>query len=80
MTNDQPSSSTEISAIERHRRIPIREAARPAGLSEYMFKRYYRHLIHRISERRVAVRLGDAIDLPPPPQPQPKGRKKKTAV
>jgi hypothetical protein len=71
MTNDQ---TTEISAIERHRRIPLREAARLAGLSEWVFKRHYKHLIHKISTRRVAVKLGDALDLPPPP-PQLKGRK-----
>ena len=35
-------------------------------LSEATFRRHYGHLIRKITPRRDAVELGDAIDLPPP--------------
>jgi hypothetical protein len=36
-------------------------------LSEATFRRHFSHLIEKITPRRDAVKLGDAIDLPPKP-------------
>ena len=43
----------------------VREAAERNGLSEASFRRHYRHLIRKITPRRDAVELADAITLPP---------------
>lgn len=62
-------SRTDLSPLELKRKITTREAAELNGVSEDMFKRNYRHLIRKIGPRRLAVELGDAINLPPPPRP-----------
>ena len=59
-------SSHGLSPLELKRKITTREAAELNGVSEDMFKRHYRHLIRKIGPRRLAVVLGDAIELPPP--------------
>ena len=59
-------SPPDLSPLELKRKITTREAAELNGVSEDMFKRHYRHLIRKIGPRRLAVVLGDAIDLPPP--------------
>jgi hypothetical protein len=56
-----------ITALERKRKVSVREAAALNSVSEDTFRRNYSHLIKRISKRRQAVELGDAIDLPPAP-------------
>ena len=61
-----PSSLADLSPLELKRKITTREAAELNGVSEDMFKRHYRHLIRKIGPRRLAVVLGDAIELPPP--------------
>ena len=59
-------SLAELSPLERRRKINVREAAALNDLSEATFRRHYRHLIHKITPRRDAVALCDAIELPPP--------------
>ena len=59
-------SPADLSPLELKRKITTKEAAELNGVSEDMFKRHYRHLIRKIGPRRLAVVLGDAIDLPPP--------------
>jgi hypothetical protein len=53
-------------ALARRRKISVKDAAAINDLSEATFRRRYPHLIRQISQRRQAVELGDAIDLPPP--------------
>jgi hypothetical protein len=61
-----PPSLADLSPLELKRKITTRQAAELNGVSEDMFKRHYRHLIRKIGPRRLAVELGDAIELPPP--------------
>jgi hypothetical protein len=44
----------------------VPKAAAMNTLSTDTFTRKYRHLIRRVSDGRIAVRLGDALDLPQP--------------
>ena len=60
------SSLAELSPLERRRKINVRDAASLNDLSEATFRRHYGHLIRKITPRRDAVDLCDAIDLPPP--------------
>jgi hypothetical protein len=55
-----------LTAVERLRMIPVPKAAAINDLSTDTFTRKYRHLIRRVSDGRVAVRLGDALDIPKP--------------
>jgi hypothetical protein len=59
------SAVAELSAIERRRKIKVREAAAMNDLSEATFRLRYSHLIRKITPRRDVVELGDALDLPP---------------
>jgi hypothetical protein len=68
-SNNPTWSLTDLSPLELKRKITTKEAAELNGVSEEMFKRHYRHLIRKIGPRRLAVELGDAINLPPPPRP-----------
>jgi hypothetical protein len=43
------------------RKISVKEAAELNDISEDTFRRRYRHLIKKISPRRDAVELGDAL-------------------
>jgi hypothetical protein len=61
-----PPSLADLSPLELKRKITTRQAAELNGVSEDMFKRHYWHLIRKIGPRRLAVELGDAIELPPP--------------
>ena len=45
------------------RKISVKEAAELNNLSEDTFRRRYRHLIQKISPRRQAVELGDALAI-----------------
>jgi hypothetical protein len=55
----------DLSPLERRRKISVQEAAALNDVHESTFRRNYSHLIWRISKRRQAVELGDAIMLPP---------------
>jgi hypothetical protein len=55
-----------LTAIERKRIIPVPQAAAINNLSTDTFTRKYRHLIKRVSDARVGVELGDALDIPKP--------------
>jgi len=63
MTSKFP-SRTDLNPIERRRKISVQEAAAMNSMHESTFRRHHSHLIRRISKRRQAVELGDAIDLP----------------
>jgi hypothetical protein len=54
-----------LTPLELRRKISVQEAAEMNSLSLDTFKRHYSHLIRKISPRRDAVELGDAITLPP---------------
>jgi hypothetical protein len=45
------------------RKISVQQAAALNSVSEDTFRRKYRHLIKKISERRDAVELGDALAI-----------------
>jgi hypothetical protein len=51
-----------LTALELERHIPLAEAASIKGVSVDTFKRRYRHLIRRVSERRVAVKVRDLLE------------------
>ena len=57
----------DLTPLDRQRRIKVKEAAAFNDLSEATFRRHYPHLIEKITPRRDAVKLGDAINLPPKP-------------
>lgn len=48
------------------RKISVKEAADLNNISKDTFKRKYRHLIKKISPRRDAVELGDALAIGTP--------------
>jgi hypothetical protein len=48
-------------------KVSVPTAAAINNVHAATFKRKYPHLIRKISKRREAVELGDAITLPPPP-------------
>jgi hypothetical protein len=48
------------------RKIPVKDAAALNDISEDTFRRRYRHLIKKISARRDAVELGDALAIGEP--------------
>ena len=62
-----PTQAADLTPLERRRKIPVRDAAALNSLSEATFRRAHPHLIKKISKRRDAVELGDAVDLPPKP-------------
>jgi hypothetical protein len=49
--------------LARRRKISVRQAAELNDLSEDTFRRRYKHLIKKVSPRRDAVELGDALDV-----------------
>jgi hypothetical protein len=60
-------TTADLSPLERRKKIKVKEAAALNDLSEASFRRHYPHLIRKITPRRDAVELGDAITLPPKP-------------
>ena len=44
-------------------KIPVKKAAALNDMSEDSFRRHYSHLIKKISPRRDAVELGDALAI-----------------
>jgi hypothetical protein len=61
------SFADDLTPLDRQRRIKVKDAAALNDLSEAAFRRHFSHLIEKITPRRDAVKLGDAIDLPPKP-------------
>jgi hypothetical protein len=61
-------TTSELTPLERAKKIKVSEAAALNDLNERTFRKYYSHLIRRISPNRDAVALGDAIDLPGGPR------------
>lgn len=57
---------SDLSPLERRKKITVQEAAALNSISEATFRRRYKHLIRKVSLRRDAVELGAAIDLPSP--------------
>jgi hypothetical protein len=57
-------NTARLSPLDLCRKISVREAAELNGISEATFRRHYAHLIRKISARRDAVTLRDAVDLP----------------
>ena len=60
-------SLADLSPLERRQKIKVKEAAALNDLSEASFRRHYKHIIRKVTPRRDAVELGDAIALPPKP-------------
>jgi hypothetical protein len=50
--------------LQPRRMISLPQAAELRGISVDTFKRNYKHLIVRVSPRRLAVRLGDVVNDP----------------
>jgi hypothetical protein len=65
MQMDDHTSSTpqEPSWLALRRKISVEEAADLNNISEDSFRRHHGHLIKRISPRRDAVELGDALAI-----------------
>jgi hypothetical protein len=51
----------ELSALELEKRVSVPEAAAIKGFSPWTFKRYYAHLIRKVSPRRETVKLRDLL-------------------
>ena len=61
---------SDLSPLDLRQKINVRAAAALNDLSEASFRRHYPHLIRKITPRRDAVELGDALALPPAPRKQ----------
>ena len=61
-----PTDIAGLSPLELARKIPVAEAAKFNGVTVQTFLKNYRHLAHRIGERRLFVSIRDTIMLPPP--------------
>jgi hypothetical protein len=55
-----------VELLRSRRKISVREAAKLNSLSEDTFRRRYPHLIKRVSPRRDAVELSDALAIGEP--------------
>jgi hypothetical protein len=51
--------------VETHRIVPLKEASRLSNLSVDSLKRQFADKIIRMSPRRLGMRIGDALMLPP---------------
>jgi hypothetical protein len=51
----------ELSALELEKHVSVPEAAAIKGVSPWTFKRYYAHLIRKVSPRRETVKLRDLL-------------------
>ena len=65
----------DLTPLELKRKIPVPEAAALNSMSQDTFERTYPHLIRKISARRNAVELGDAISLPPANETARRGKR-----
>jgi hypothetical protein len=57
----------QLTLLELKQKISVPKAAALNDMSPDTFQRTYPHLIKKVSPRRNAVELGDAINLPPKP-------------
>jgi hypothetical protein len=55
-----------LTPLERKRKISVKVAAELNDIHEDTFRAQYPHLIKKISPRRDAVELGDALDIGSP--------------
>jgi hypothetical protein len=53
-----------LTPLELLKKVSIKEAAAMNDLSPDVFRRHYGHLVKKISPRRCAVTIHDAITLP----------------
>lgn len=49
--------------LERQRLIPLAQAAEITSLSQDSLRRHHKDKIRKIGPRRLAMRLGDALDI-----------------
>ncbi len=63
MSNKSQALDWLPAAYAERRKISVKEAAQLNAVSEDTFRRTYRHLIRKISPRREAVELGDALAI-----------------
>jgi hypothetical protein len=56
-----PDQTTPTDWLNLRRKISVKQAAALNDVSEDSFRRHYRHLIKKISPRRDAVELADAL-------------------
>ena len=61
---EQKPSQPDLLALRR--KVSVKEAAKLNDISEDTFRRRYRHLIKKVSDRRDAVELGDALAVGEP--------------
>jgi hypothetical protein len=61
-----PASIDGLTPMELNKKIPVADAAAHNSVHVQTFIKHYRHLLHRIGERRLFVTVRDAIMLPPP--------------
>jgi hypothetical protein len=66
MADQNPSPNPDWLALRR--KIPVIEAAALNNISEDTFRRRYSHLIKKVSPRRDAVTLADALAIGNPKQ------------
>jgi hypothetical protein len=59
----QMADATTPTWLALKRKIPVKEAAALNDMSEDSFRRHYSHLIKKVSPRRNAVELGDALAI-----------------
>jgi hypothetical protein len=52
-----------IAGIEGQRIVPLKEAARMAGVSVDTLRKHYRHLIVRVGPKRVGMKLASVLAL-----------------
>ena len=57
---------SDLSPLERLRKIKVNEAAALNNVHPSTFRRNYGHLIKRIGQRTDVVTVEDAVTLPPP--------------
>jgi hypothetical protein len=58
----------QLTELDLRRKVKVKHAAAVNDLSEASFRRHYSHIIQKITARRDAVTLLDALVLPPPPR------------
>lgn len=63
MSNKSQALDWLPASLAERRKITVKEAAELNAVSEDTFRRAYRHLIKKISPRREAVELGDALAI-----------------
>jgi hypothetical protein len=59
---------SKLTLRDRHRKIPVSEAADIADMCEASWRKHFGHLIQKLTERCHRVDFIDAITLPPAEQ------------